>query len=79
MQENDQTHDSETDVMPEYAPRRKPKLRTPPILRQKTLPKPPPLLGEAPVRVYPKPKLRTPPILRRKTPPAPPPRIDNGS
>ena len=74
MQITDQTGDNRADTMSEYATA-KPKLRVPPIKRQKTLPKPPPLLGEAPVRVYPKPKLRTPPIKRRKTPPSPPPRL----
>ena len=64
--------------MSEYATA-KPKLRIPPIKRQKTLPKPPPAIGEKSSRVAPKPKLRTPPIKLQQTLPAPPPRLDDRS
>ena len=78
MQITDQSCDKGADANLEYATA-KPKLRTPPIKRQKMLPKPPPAIGEKSSHVAPKPKLRTPPIKLQNNLPAPPPRLDDRS
>ena len=69
MKKTNQTRDQGKMAAP------KPKLRIPPIKRQKTLPEPPPAIGRTSSRVAFKPKLRTPPIKLQKTLPALPPRL----